>query len=79
MKTINRTLLIVTPKKPFMDWANGFEEDPSEVAPASVYRSAYLIPEEYDESNFKTYLKKYFSTIFEEELYSMTTDAERWP
>ena len=79
MKTINRTVLIVTPKQPFMDWANGFEEDTSEAEPVAVYHSTFLIPEKYDESNFKTYLKKYFSTIFEEELYSMITDPDLWP
>jgi len=79
MKTINRTVLIVTPKKPFMDWANGFAEDPSEVEAVSVYHSVYLIPEKFDESNFKPFLKKNFEIIFEEELYAMITEAERWP
>ena len=79
MKTINRTVLILTPKQPFMDWANRFEEGTSEAEPVSTHHSAYLIPEKYDESNFRTYLKKNFSTIFEEELYSMITDAELWP
>jgi len=79
MKTINRTVLIVTPKKPFMDWARGFAEDPSEVEPVSVYHSVYLIPEKFGESNFKPFLKKNFEIIFEEELYAMITEAERWP
>jgi hypothetical protein len=79
MMTINRTLLIVAPKKPFIDWANSFEEDTSVIEPVSAYHSAYLIPEKYDESNFKIYLKKHFLTIFEEELYSMITDADIWP
>ena len=79
MKTINRTVLIVTPKKPFMDWANGFAEDPSKVEAVSVHHSVYLIPEKFDESNFKPFLKKNFEIIFEEELYAMITEAERWP
>ena len=78
MKTINRTLLIVVPKKPFFDWANSIDGD-SEPIPESQYRSAYLIPDKYDEMDYKTYLRKHFKVIFEEELVSEFTDTDLWP
>jgi hypothetical protein len=79
MKTINRTLLIVLPKQPFLDWVNRIERQTPDFIPATEHQSAYLIPEKYDESNYKTFLKKAFRTIFEEELYSEFRDSNLWP
>ena len=78
MRTINRTLLIVVPKQPFFDWVKSIEGD-SESIPESEYRSAYLIPDKYDETDYKTYLRKHFKAIFEEELVSEFTDIDLWP
>ena len=79
MKTINRTLLIVIPNKPFLDWANNFETDKSEFNTYEGHYSAYLISEKYDEFNFRNYLKNHYLDIFEEELYAMITDSDLWP
>ena len=79
MKTINRTMLIVVPKQPFLDWVNSIERNIPDFIPATEHHSAYLIPEKYDESNYKTFLKKNFRTIFEEELYSEFHDSDLWP
>lgn len=79
MKSINRTLLIVVPKRPFFDWVNSIERNTPGFIAATEHHSAYLIPEKYDESNYKTFLKKIFRTIFEEELYSEFRDSDLWP
>ena len=79
MKTINRTLLIVIPKKPFLDWAKSSEYGEPEFNFDEGYYSAYLIPEKYDEYNYKNYLKKHYLDIFEEKLYSMIRDPDLWP
>jgi hypothetical protein len=39
----------ITPKNPYIDWANSFEDDGPELDPKSLHHSAYLIPDEYDE------------------------------
>ena len=78
MKTVNRTLLFVVPKKPFFDWVKSIDQA-SEPIPESDYRSAYLIPDKFDETNYTTYLRKNFKTIFEEELVSEFTDSDLWP
>jgi hypothetical protein len=79
MNTINRTLLIVIPKKPYIDWVNSFENGESDLDTGAEHYSAYLIPEKFDEFNYKNYLKNHYSDIFEEELYSMIRDSDLFP
>ena len=74
MKTINRTLLILIPKKPFFDWVMNFNIE----IDAGEY-SAYLIPENYDEYNYKDYLKEHCKEIFESELYGILKDPDFYP
>ena len=79
MNTINRTLLIVIPKKPYLNWVKSCDYDEIDIDNDSEHTSAYLISEKYDEYNYKNYLKKHYSDIFEEELYSMIRDPDLWP
>jgi len=79
MNTINRTLLIVIPKKPFLDWAKSFENGEDKFDFDGGYYSAYLISEKYDEFNYKNYLKNNHLDIFEEELYATIRDTDLWP
>ncbi|MCK5836803.1 MAG: hypothetical protein KAH09_06015 [Desulfobacula sp.] len=76
MKTINRTAITITPKQPYIDWANSFEEAENYDTP---HITTILISDKYDEFNYETYLKKIFKIIFEEELESCMTDPEDWP
>ena len=64
MNTINRTLLIVIPKKPFLDWAKSFENGEDKFDFDGGHYSAYLISEKYDEFNYKNYLKNHHLDIF---------------
>jgi hypothetical protein len=79
VKTINRTVIVVTPKKPYIDWANSFEDGGVKIGSNSMNNSAYLIPEEYDELNYENFLKNNFNYIFEEELNAWMTDPDVWP
>ena len=79
MNTINKTLLIIIPKKPYLDWAKSFENGKPEVDTGAEHYSAYLISEKYDEFNYKNYLKNHYLDIFEEELYAMIRDPDLWP
>ncbi len=76
MNTINRTLLIVIPKKPYLDWVKSFENGEPDFDNGSEHYSAYLISDKYDEFNYKNYLKNHYMDIFEEELYSMIRDSD---
>ena len=82
MNTINRTLLIIVPKKPYLDWVKSFENFENgepEFDTGAEHYSAYLISEKYDEFNYKSYLKNHYMDIFEEELYSMIRAPDLWP
>jgi hypothetical protein len=79
INTINRTLLIVSPKKAFLDRANSFGADIPDFLPATEHHSGYLIPEKYDETNYRTFIKRNFRTFLEEELRSEIGDSELWP
>lgn len=72
------TLLIVIPKKPYLEWAKSFENGEPDCNRSEHY-SGYLISEKYDEFNYKNYLKNHYLDIFEEELYSMIRDPDLWP
>jgi hypothetical protein len=79
MNTINRTAVIISPKQPYIDWANSFEDSGPMLEPFEIQPTVFLIPDKYDEYNFDKYLKKKHAVIFEEELASWMTDPDVWP
>ncbi len=76
MKPINRTAITIIPKKPYIDWANSFED-------AEIYDTPHattiLIPDKYDEFNYETYVKKIYKEIFIEQLEAWMNSADDWP
>ena len=74
MKTINRTLLILIPQNPFLDWVKNFSTEID-----SGEYSAYLITDKYDEYNYKDYLEKNYTFIFVNELYAILKDPDFYP
>lgn len=83
MKTVevNRSIVIVRPKQPCIDWVNRLSDEEPTVSLEEVRRDAsiYLIPEFENEHQVKQILKTYFSMIFEHELWSWMTDEATWP
>jgi len=75
---INRSALIVRPKKPYLDWAAGLD-DSGVSADIKGDETVYLIPETDDEEQMKRVLKGLFSDIFERELMAWHTDESAWP
>ena len=77
MIEINRSLLVVRAKEPFLRWANSLP-DPADVTleDLNTDRSAFLLPEYEDDSRQHYLLKKYFTQIFEEELNSWWMDQD---
>jgi hypothetical protein len=74
MFLVNRAVLIVKPKQPFLDWANatdGPEFDPEHAFPFLV--------SELPDSKVDTLIKKHYREIFEEALNSWVTDETAWP
>ena len=75
MNLVNRGFIFVSPRKPFLDWANDIDQDLliDEHAEGSVY----LIEEEFwdDELILKQYAKK----IASQEFSSISEDEALWP
>ena len=88
MSLINRGLLIVKPKQPFLDWLNSLPND-NEVDEANREEldespeiddyTAYLVPEFEDDEETRQVLEEFYSFIFEQELESWDQEESNWP
>ena len=81
MKEVNRSLVIIKPKQPYMDWANSFIDDSEVLSMEFFHRdsNAYLIDEIEEDGDEERILKKVYRRIFEEEFYAWMTDKNTWP
>ena len=79
MKTINRMVVTLIPRQPYIDWANGFDDGGPEMDTEPVCATSVLIPNRFDEFNYEEYLKKHFKELFETELEACSTDPGSWP
>jgi hypothetical protein len=80
MREINRSLIILKPKQPFLDWGMALDDDEKftleELAEDSI---AYLIPELWDDSDQQKLLESYYDVLFQEQLAGWWTDETAWP
>ena len=75
---LNRGVLMVRPKKPFLDWAA--ELDDSGLVPDTAgERTVYLIPSFESDEEASEILEEIYSEVFENELYDWHTDESAWP
>ena len=75
---LNRAVLIVRPKQPFLAWAA--QVDDSGLMPnVEGEQTAYLVPEFDDDDEAHRVVKQVFSEIFERELFGWHTDQTAWP
>ena len=80
MYEIDRSLLVVKPKKPFFDWVQTVDyEEGLTLEDVREDPSAYLIPELESPEEEREILKWCYEDIFEAELSSWYTDAAVWP
>lgn len=79
MKTINRTVVTVRGKKPFIEWANSFDYAGPKMDIGEINETSFLIPDTYDELNYEKFIKTHYKLIFETELDSWMIDPEVWP
>ncbi|MCJ7700618.1 MAG: hypothetical protein MUO62_03465 [Anaerolineales bacterium] len=81
MQTINRNLIIVKPKQPYVDWINVQPDQEPPVSLAYIQRDChiYLIPEMVNEEEALEYIQAFKLEIFEIELDSWSRDTKIWP
>ena len=78
---LNRAVLIVRYKQPFVDWINTVEPNPQQrlkLADANDNNSAYLIEVE-DEEELQGWLTLNGVSLLESELSGWYTESQLWP
>lgn len=78
---LNRSVLILRYKQPFVDWINTTDPDPThEIELADVHEdsTAYLVEVE-DKEELEEWLDANGEILFEEELNGWYTDPNLWP
>ena len=76
---LNRSSLIIRPKKPFLDWVTSYEGSRISVQDVGLEQIVYLIPEYLHDLDAHQVLKRVYETIFEMELEGWCLDENRWP
>lgn len=77
MKFVNRCVVSLKPKQPFMDWAVSIETEIPE--DWTLEGGAYLLDEQETEEGLRQVLKAHASEIFENELSAWEEDRSKWP
>lgn len=75
---LNRGVLIVRPKQPYLDWAAGLD-DSGLIPDPDDERTVYLIPSFEDDDQASEILEEVYAEIFERELDAWHTDESAWP
>lgn len=80
MRILNRTALVVRPKRRFVEWANSLEHDGPKMTleEARTNASLYLVRED-DVDEASDIVDEYALEVFEEELWGWCADEDQWP
>jgi len=79
MEFVNRTALVVRPKRPYIDWADSFDDGGPKYDPDLHQAKGFLVDEVADTRDIKKVLRRCWHAIFEEELNSWIRDPDAWP
>ena len=77
---INRSILLVRPRQPYLDWADSLP-NPTPVTLEDLREdcSAYLLAEIVDPGDELAVLQNHYAAIFEHELAGWVTEEGLWP
>lgn len=80
MPLLNRSLLIVRPRKPFLDWYLALA-DAEDVTLEELREepTGYLLSEYELEEDRETVLQHFWDLVFEHELMAWADDEAKWP
>jgi hypothetical protein len=81
MHEINRGLIVVRPKQPFLDWIRSVDEAPEnlKLEDAQDDCTTYLVPELSSPNDEQAVIAWCWDVVFEQELFSWFTDENLWP
>ncbi len=81
MNELNRGVIVLKPKKLFLDWVNSADEEGGVLTLDEVSRdcTAYLTPEIEDDDELRGLLEQVYDLLFELELVGWVQDEAQWP
>jgi hypothetical protein len=81
MHEINRGLMLVRPRQPFLDWIRSIDEAPEilELEDIQDDCTTYLVPEFDSADDEPAVIAWCWDVVFEQELFSWFTDESLWP
>jgi hypothetical protein len=81
MFQINRSVAIIKPKQPFVDWANSVVDEDVQysISDFSTDCSVILLPVVDSDEHAEAFIKDIFQDLFELELSSWIVGDEMWP
>ena len=80
-RVVNRSLLIVRPRQPYVDWANSVDDDgpPADLTFLREQPHAYLVEDIELLDEFAQLIDVYWEPIFHEQLDGWMRDPDLWP
>ena len=81
MYLVNRAIMLVRLKQPFVDWINSIEKPHGKLTVESVNREShvYLIPEHDTPQELELIIQDLYPDIFKTELASFDRSRRHWP
>lgn len=81
MWTVNRSVLVVRPRQPYLDWVHSLDEEGKKFKLDDLRRdcTSYLVPELLDEPQKDEILRRIYKDVFEHELWAWMRDPAVWP
>jgi hypothetical protein len=80
MPLLNRSLLIVRPRRPFLDWCRKLDgSDGVTLEELREEPTGYLLSEYEDEDDREPVLAHFWDLVFEHELMAWSDDEALWP
>lgn len=81
MKSINRNIVIIKPKKPFLDWLSKLPDSDEEITLEDLRTDclSFLIPEMGSADEVFALIGEHYRQIFDAELMAWHTLEQHWP
>jgi len=79
--TINRTVVLLAPRQPFLDWLNSVDPDDEMLVLEDLREDneVFLIPQYNDNTDSEKWVKTRWSFLFEHMLMGWVEDENLWP
>ena len=81
MEVINRTVAIIKPRQPYLDWATSLPDAPTDLTLNDLRRdcTAILLPQADEPAEAEAFIARIYADLFEMELEAWSRDRRVWP